>query len=51
MFVHKLVTPGTLEEPLSDIIEEKQALAGAIVGNDESWLVQLGVGWTAAFRA
>ena len=41
VFVHKFVTLGTLEERISDMIEEKKALAGAIVGNDESWLAQL----------
>jgi SNF2 family DNA or RNA helicase len=41
VFVHKFVTLGTLEERISDMIEEKKALAGAIVGNDESWLTQL----------
>ncbi|WP_295447876.1 DEAD/DEAH box helicase [uncultured Thiodictyon sp.] len=41
VFVHKFVTLGTLEERISTMIEEKKALAGAIVGNDESWLTQL----------
>jgi SNF2 family DNA or RNA helicase len=41
VFVHKLVTLGTLEERINDMIEEKKALAGAIVGTDESWLTQL----------
>ena len=41
VFVHKFVTLGTLEERISDMIEEKKAIAGAIVGNDESWLTQL----------
>ncbi|MFN2218685.1 MAG: DEAD/DEAH box helicase [Anaerolineae bacterium] len=41
VFVHKFVTLGTLEERINDMIEEKKALAGAIVGNDESWLTQL----------
>jgi SNF2 family DNA or RNA helicase len=41
VFVHKFVTLGTLEERISDMIEEKKALAGAIVGSDESWLTQL----------
>lgn len=41
VFVHKFVTIGTLEERISDMIEEKKALAGAIVGSDESWLAQL----------
>ncbi|CAD7851233.1 MAG: Helicase, SNF2/RAD54 family [Olavius algarvensis Gamma 1 endosymbiont] len=41
VFVHKFVTIGTLEERINAMIEEKKALAGAIVGNDESWLTQL----------
>ncbi|MCO5760223.1 MAG: DEAD/DEAH box helicase, partial [Chromatiaceae bacterium] len=41
VFVHKFVTLGTLEERISDMIEDKKAIAGAIVGNDESWLTQL----------
>ena len=41
VFVHKFVTLGTLEERINDMIEEKKALAGAIVGADESWLTQL----------
>jgi len=41
VFVHKFVTLGTLEERINDMIEEKKALAGAIVGNDESWLTAL----------
>ncbi len=41
VFVHKFVTLGTLEERINDMIAEKKALAGAIVGSDESWLTQL----------
>jgi SNF2 family DNA or RNA helicase len=41
VFVHKFVTLGTLEERIDAMIEEKKALAGAIVGADESWLTQL----------
>jgi SNF2 family DNA or RNA helicase len=41
VFVHKFVTLGTLEERIHDMIEQKKALAGAIVGSDESWLTQL----------
>jgi SNF2 family DNA or RNA helicase len=41
VFVHKFVTLGTLEERINDMIEEKKALAGAIVGTDESWLTRL----------
>jgi SNF2 family DNA or RNA helicase len=41
VFVHKFVTLGTLEERINDMIESKKALAGAIVGDDESWLTRL----------
>jgi SNF2 family DNA or RNA helicase len=41
VFVHKMVTLSTLEERIDEMIRSKQALAGAIVGNDESWLAQL----------
>jgi len=41
VFVHKMVTLGTLEERIDEMIRAKQALADAIVGNDESWLAQL----------
>jgi SNF2 family DNA or RNA helicase len=41
VFVHKFVTLGTLEERINAMIEDKKALGGAIVGNDESWLTQL----------
>lgn len=39
--VHKFVVAGTLEERISDIIENKQALAESIVGSGESWLTEL----------
>ncbi len=41
VFVHKFITMGTLEERIDAMIEDKKALAGAIIGNDESWLTQL----------
>ncbi|WPL15939.1 ATP-dependent helicase HepA [Thiorhodovibrio winogradskyi] len=41
VFVHKMVTLGTLEERIDEMIRDKKALAGAIVGSDESWLAQL----------
>ncbi|MGF1612334.1 MAG: DEAD/DEAH box helicase [Gammaproteobacteria bacterium] len=40
VFVHKLVTLGTLEERIDHMLEEKQKLQG-IVGHDESWLTEL----------
>ncbi|NBC48473.1 MAG: ATP-dependent helicase [Gammaproteobacteria bacterium] len=41
VFVHKFVTLGTLEERIDAMIEEKKAVAGAIIGDDESWLTDL----------
>ncbi len=41
VFVHKFVTSGTLEERIDRMIEDKKALAGRIVGSDESWLTEL----------
>ena len=41
VFVHKFVTLGTLEERIEQMIEDKKAIAGAIVGQDESWLSSL----------
>ncbi len=40
--VHKLVTGGTLEERIAVILEEKRALADAVVGSGETWLAELG---------
>lgn len=41
VFVHKMVTMGTLEERIDEMIESKKKLADEIVGNDESWLAKL----------
>jgi SNF2 family DNA or RNA helicase len=41
VFVHKFITIGTLEEKIDQMIEDKNKLAGSIVGNDESWLSSL----------
>lgn len=41
VFVHKMVTLGTLEERIDQMIEDKKKLADSIVGSDESWLTQL----------
>ena len=40
--VHKLVTGGTLEERIATMLEEKRALADAVVGTGETWLAELG---------
>lgn len=41
VFVHKFVTLGTLEERIDRMIDDKKAIAGSIVGSDESWLTEL----------
>jgi SNF2 family DNA or RNA helicase len=41
VFVHKMVTIGTLEERIDQMLEEKQRLAESITGSDESWLTEL----------
>jgi SNF2 family DNA or RNA helicase len=41
VFVHKMVTLGTLEERIDRVLEEKQRLAESIVGSDEAWLTEL----------
>ena len=41
VFAHKMVALGTLEERIDQMLEEKQRLAESIVGNDESWLMEL----------
>jgi SNF2 family DNA or RNA helicase len=39
--VHKLISSGTLEERIDDMIESKRQLAEQIVGEGESWLTEL----------
>jgi SNF2 family DNA or RNA helicase len=39
--VHKLISSGTLEERIDDMIEDKKLLAEQIVGTGESWLTEL----------
>ncbi|GAA2803571.1 DEAD/DEAH box helicase [Saccharopolyspora taberi] len=41
VLVHKLVTHGTLEERITDLLERKRELADAVVGSGESWLTEL----------
>jgi len=41
VFVHKMVTIGTLEERIDQMLEEKQRLAESVTGTDESWLTEL----------
>ena len=40
--VHKLVTAGTLEERIADLLEQKRALADSVVGSGETWITELG---------
>jgi SNF2 family DNA or RNA helicase len=40
--VHKLVTAGTVEERVAEIIERKRELSASVVGAGESWLTELG---------
>jgi SNF2 family DNA or RNA helicase len=42
--VHKLISSGTLEERIDDMIESKRQLADQIVGTGESWLTELSTG-------
>ncbi|MEW6152390.1 MAG: DEAD/DEAH box helicase [Actinomycetota bacterium] len=39
--VHKLVTAGTVEERIDEMINRKRALAGKVVGTGEEWLTEL----------
>jgi superfamily II DNA or RNA helicase len=39
--VHKLVTAGTLEERIAEMLERKRALADAVVGAGETWITEL----------
>ncbi len=39
--VHKLISSGTLEERIDDMIESKRLLADQIVGTGESWLTEM----------
>jgi non-specific serine/threonine protein kinase len=39
--VHKLVCEGTVEERIAAMIDDKRALADAVVGTGESWLSEL----------
>jgi SNF2 family DNA or RNA helicase len=42
--VHKLVTAGTLEERIAGLLEEKRALADAVIGAGEAWLTEMSDG-------
>ena len=38
---HKLVTAGTVEERIADLLAGKRALADAVVGAGEAWITEL----------
>lgn len=40
--VHKLVTSGTIEERIDELLTRKQALADSVVGEGEAWITELG---------
>jgi superfamily II DNA or RNA helicase len=39
--VHRLVTTGTLEERIDELLTRKRALADAVVGSGEAWVTEL----------
>lgn len=41
VLVHKLVCEGTLEERISQLIDDKRQLANSVLGTGESWLTEL----------
>ncbi len=40
--VHTLVTGGTVEERIAELLEQKRSLADAVVGEGEAWITELG---------
>ena len=41
VLVHKLVCEGTLEERLSQLVDDKKQLANSVLGTGEQWLTEL----------
>jgi SNF2-related domain/SNF2 Helicase protein/Helicase conserved C-terminal domain len=41
VLVHKLVSTGTIEERIDEMINSKRALAESVVGNGEQWITEL----------
>jgi SNF2 family DNA or RNA helicase len=39
--VHTLVTAGTIEERIAELLDRKRALADAVVGTGETWITEL----------
>jgi len=44
VLVHKLVSQGTIEQRIDDMIASKRALARRVVGTGEAWLTELSTG-------
>ena len=42
--VHKMISTGTLEERIDEMIEQKTELASRIVGSGENWLTEMSTG-------
>lgn len=42
--VHKLISQGTLEERIDELIEQKKALSEQVVGSGETWLTEMSNG-------
>ncbi|MEX3505709.1 DEAD/DEAH box helicase [Corynebacterium sp. LK2510] len=40
--VYKMITRGTLEESIQDVLDGKMHLAGTVVGEGEGWITELG---------
>ena len=41
VFAHKMITLGSLEERIDEMIEAKKSLAESIVGSDENWITEM----------
>lgn len=41
VMVHKLVSRGTIEEKINDMIASKRELAGKVIGEGETWITEL----------
>jgi SNF2 family DNA or RNA helicase len=41
VFVHKLVSAGTVEERIDELIASKRDLAERVLGSDEEWMTEL----------
>jgi SNF2 family DNA or RNA helicase len=39
--VHRLITEGTLEDRVAELLEKKRDLAEAVVGSGEGWITEL----------